>query len=299
MSIYRIAHLSDPHLPPPRGAFGWKDVFTKRLLSRIAWRKKRKVHQPGVLAALMADLKAASPDHVVISGDLTNFASHTEIAAATKWLESLGETRDFTVSPGNHDALAGAGGDERFASWAPWLGDKGETSFPQVRVRGPVAIFNLCSGWPTAPLLATGRLGEAQLQRLDEALADPAYKDLFRLVVLHHAPQKGAVSRRKALDDQEALRAVLAKRGADVVIYGHAHQSQFGAITGPDSTAIPVLGVPSASVGPRGHSPARWHMIEVETKAHGGHHARVVVRGVEAGREGLVEQGRFSLVDVR
>jgi len=303
LSIYRIAHLSDPHLPPPPGAFGWKDVFTKRLLSRIAWRKKRKVHQPDVLAALVADVKAAGPDHVVISGDLTNFASHTEIAAATKWLESLGPASDLTVSPGNHDALsgkgvAGAGSDERFASWGPWLGDTGETQFPQVRVRGPVAIFNLCSGVPTAPLLATGRLGEAQLQRLDAMLADPAYKDLFRLVVLHHAPQKGAVSRRKALDDQEALRAVLAKRGVDVVIYGHTHESQLGAVSGPGGAAIPVLGVPSASVGPRGHSPARWHMIEVEAKPGGGHHARIVVRGVEAGQTGLVELGRLSLVDV-
>ncbi len=297
MSIYRIAHLSDPHLPPPPGAFGWKDVFTKRLLSRIAWRRKRKVHQPQVLAALVADLKAANPDHVVISGDLTNFASHTEIAAATKWLESLGPARDFTVSPGNHDALAGAGGDERFAPWAPWLGDAGEASFPQVRVRGPVAIFNLCSALPTAPHLATGRLGEAQLQRLDAALADPAYKDLFRLVVLHHPPQKGAVSKRKALDDQEALRAVLAKHGADLVLHGHAHESLVGSVPGPNGAAIPVLGVPSASSGPRGHSPARWHMIEIERKPDGGHQARIVVRGIEGG-QGLSELGRYSLMDV-
>ena len=303
MSIYRIAHLSDPHLPPPPGAFGWKDVFTKRLLSRIAWRKKRKVHQPDVLAALIADLKAAGPDHVVISGDLTNFASHTEIAAATKWLECLGPSRDCTVSPGNHDALSdkgrpGPAGQERFAPWEPWLGDAGEAHFPRIRVRGPVAIFNLCSAVPTAPHLATGRLGEAQLQRLDAALADPAYKDLFRLVVLHHPPQKGAVSKRKSLDDQEALRAVLARRGADLVLHGHAHESLVGSVPGPNGTAIPVLGVPSASSGRRGHSPARWHAIEIETKANGGHGARIVVRGVEAGREGLAELGRYSLADV-
>jgi 3',5'-cyclic AMP phosphodiesterase CpdA len=303
LSIYRIAHLSDPHLPPPRGAFGWKDVFTKRLLSRIAWRKKRKVHQPEVLAALVADLKAAGPDHVVISGDLTNFASHTEIAAATKWLESLGPSSACTVSPGNHDALsdkgrAGAGGDERFAPWAPWLGDAGEAHFPQIRLRGPVAIFNLCSAVPTAPHLATGRLGEAQLRRLDTALADPAYKDHFRLVVLHHPPHKGAVSKRKSLDDQEALRAVLARHGADLVLHGHAHESLVGSVPGPNGAAIPVLGVPSASSGRGGHSPARWHVIEVETKPDGGHSARIAVRGVEAAHEGFAELGRYSLADV-
>lgn len=293
MSIYRIAHLSDPHLPPPAGAFGWKDVFTKRLLSRIAWRKKRKVHRPEVLAALIADLKAAAPDHVVISGDLTNFASRTEIEAATAWLRSLGDAGDFTVSPGNHDALAGAGGPERFAPWTPWLGDAGETVFPQVRLRGPAAIFNLCSAVPTAPHLATGRLGEEQLQRLDAALGDPAYAGLFRIVVLHHPPQKGAVSKRKALDDQEALRALLAKHGADLILHGHAHEALVGSVPGPNGSAIPVLGVPSASAKPSGHSPARWHSIEIED-----HQARIVVRGIERGREGLAELGRYSLADL-
>jgi 3',5'-cyclic AMP phosphodiesterase CpdA len=297
LSIYRIAHLSDPHLPPPPGAFGWKDVFTKRLLSRIAWRRKRKVHRPEVLAALVADVQAAGPDHVVISGDLTNFASRTEIAAARTWLESLGKPEDFTVSPGNHDALAGAD-DARFATWTPWLGDAGEAQFPQVRVRGPVAIFNLCSAVRTAPHLATGRLGEDQLARLEALLAAPAYKDLFRLVVLHHPPHKGAVSKRKALEDQEALRAILANHGADLVLHGHAHEALVGSVPGPNGSAIPVLGVPSASAKPSGHSPARWHAIEIEDAPEGRRHVRIVARGVEPGREGLAELGRYSLADI-
>lgn len=298
MPIYRIAHLSDPHLPPPPGAFGWKDIFTKRLLSRIAWRKKRKVHRPEVLAALVADVKASTPDHVVISGDLTNFASRTEISAARKWLETLGEPSNFTVSPGNHDALAGDGGHERFAIWAPWLGDSGESHFPQVRVRGPVAIFNLCSAVPTAPHLATGRLGEEQLRKLDAALADPAYERLFRLVVLHHPPHEGAVSKRKSLDDRQALREVLERRGADLVLHGHAHEALLGALRGPGGATIPVLGVPSASARPNRHGPARWNAIEIEPRAGGGFDVRIVARGIEAGREGLAELGRFGLSDV-
>lgn len=298
MSTYRIAHLSDPHLPPPPGAFGWRDVFTKRLISRIAWRRKRKVHRPEILEALVADLKAAAPDHVVISGDLTNFASYTEIEAAREWLSALGSPADFTVSPGNHDALAGPGGPERFAAWTPWLGDTGEAAFPQVRVRGPVALFNLCSATPTAPHLATGRLGEDQLARLDAALADPAHADRFRIVVLHHPPTRGAVSRRKALDDQEALRAVLSRRGVHLVLHGHAHEALVGSVPGPGGTAIPVLGAPSASAPASGHSPARWHAIEIERRPGGGFQARIVVRGLRPGAAGVAELGRYRLSDV-
>ncbi|MDR7231963.1 3',5'-cyclic AMP phosphodiesterase CpdA [Caulobacter sp. BE264] len=273
-------------------------MFTKRLLSRIAWRKKRKVHRPEVLEALIADMKATSPDHVVISGDLTNFAAPGEIAAARAWLEALGAAADYTISPGNHDALAGPGGHERFAIWSPWLGDAGEASFPQVRVRGPVAIFNLCSAVPTAPHLATGRLGDDQLQRLDAALSDPAYGGLFRLVVLHHPPYPGAVSKRKRLEDQEALRAVLARRGADLVLHGHAHEALVGSVPGPGGATIPVLGVPSASAKPSRHAPARWHQIEIEPRPEGGHAVRVVARGLsETGAE-IAELGRFTLADV-
>ena len=184
------------------------------------------------------------------------------------------------------------------ATTTPWLGDVGEAVFPQVRVRGPVAIFNLCSAVPTAPHLATGRLGEEQLQRLEAALADPAYADLFRIVVLHHPPQKGAVSKRKSLDDQEALRSVLAKHGADLVLHGHAHEALVGSVPGPNGSAIPVLGVPSASAKPSGHSPARWHAIEIEDAPAGRRQVRIVARGIEPGREGLVELGRYSLADL-
>lgn len=296
LSIFRLAHLSDPHLPPPAGAFGWRDLATKRLLSRIAWRRKRKIHRPEVLEALVADLAAHLPDHVAITGDLTNFASDVEIAAARRWLESLGPPDTVTVSPGNHDALVGETGAARFASWTPWLGDDGQAAFPKVRVRGPVALFNLCTAVPTAPHLATGRLGDEQLQRLDALLADPAYDGLFKVVLLHHPPSARAVSSRKALDDQAELRAVLERQGADLVLHGHAHEALTATVPGPNGKAIPVLGVPSASAWVGGHSPARWHALEIETREGGGFGLRVVARGLDPLGGGIVELGRYALV---
>ncbi|MFT4251581.1 MAG: metallophosphoesterase [Caulobacter sp.] len=295
MSIFRLAHLSDPHLPPPPGAFRLRDVASKRLLSRIAWRRKRKVHRPEVLAALIADLRAHAPDHVAITGDLTNFASETEVAAATAWLESLGPAETITVSPGNHDALVGESAQARFAPWTAWLGDDEEVAFPQVRLRGPLALFNLCSAVPTAPHLATGRLGPEQLEKLDALLAAPAYADRFKVVLLHHPPNAGAVSSRKSLDDQAELRAVLARRGADLVLHGHAHESLTASLPGPDGGSIPVLGVPSASAWIGGHSPARWHALEIEERD-GAFSLRVIARGLDPETGGIRELGRYSLI---
>ncbi len=288
MSIVRLAHLSDPHLPMPDGAYGWRDLFSKRTLSRIAWRRKHREHDPAVLSALIADVHAAAPDHIAITGDLTNFASPVEVEAARAWLAFVGAPRDVTVSPGNHDALVGVADHARFAPWAPWLGDSGEAAFPQARVRGDGVVINLCSAAPTALHSAGGSLGPVQLERLDALLGEHA--GAFRVVMLHHPPVAGAVVWRKQLTDQEAFRAVLARRGAELVLHGHAHRSLVAAIPGPDGAAIPVLGVPSASArGERRHPAARWHLIEIGTDRS----VRVIARGLEDGV--MTELGRYSL----
>ncbi len=297
LSIFRLAHLSDPHLPPPKGAFGWRDLLSKRLLSRIAWRRKHREHRPDLLAAMIADVKAQAPDHIAITGDLTNYASPAEFEAARAWLEALGPAHGITVSPGNHDALVGAKDGESFSPWTPWLGDEGAVAFPHVRVRDGVAIFNLCSAVPTAPHLATGRLGKAQLERLDVLLGDQAYRDAFRVLLIHHPPVPGAVAKRKSLEDQDDLRALLARHGADLVLHGHAHEATVATAPGPDGAMIPVLGVPSASAkGDRGHPAARWHGIEIARGSDGAVEVKVVARGLDPKTGQVTELSRYVLI---
>lgn len=293
LTSFRLAHLSDPHLSPPAFRTGWRDLASKRLLSRIAWRRKRVHHRPEVLAAIVADVKARAPDHIAITGDLTNFATPEEFAAAQAWLEGFGPAGDLTVSPGNHDSLTGPANPERFAPWAAWLGDDPDEAFPKVRVRGPVALVNLCSAVPTALHLAQGRLGEAQIDRLEARLAELRAAGLYRLVMVHHPIVAGVVSGRKSLVDAEALRDVLRRTGAELVIHGHAHEAPARTTPGPDGQ-IPVLGVPSASAAADGHGvPARWHGIEIE-RTGGAFTTRIVARGFGAGGQ-VEELGRYLL----
>lgn len=297
LSIFRIAHLSDPHLPPPKGAFGWRDLASKRLLSRIAWRRKRREHQPEVLAALVADIQAHAPDHIALTGDLTNFASKAEFDAARQWLSRLGTAEGVTLSPGNHDALVHSPRSDRFSTWSDWLGDGETGDFPRLRLRDGVAIINLCSAVPTAPHLATGQLGDAQLARLEALLIDLADRDLVRVVLIHHPPAPGVVSRRKALDDQAALQAILQRHGAELILHGHAHEALVTTLAGPNGRDIPVLGVPSASAVGRGkHPAARWHAIEIIREGSGPAKIRVIARGLDPVTGRPTELGRYSLV---
>lgn len=290
MPPFRLAHLSDPHLPPPAGSEG--GLEPKRLLSRFAWRRKRRRHDPAILAAIVADVQAARPDHVAITGDLTNFSTAAELAAARRWLEALGPADRVTVSPGNHDALVGAPDNDRFAAWEPWLGDEGGVAFPKIRRRGPVALINLCSATPTAFHLAQGALGREQLEPLDGLLREAREAGLFRVLLIHHPPGPGVVSARKSLRAPERLLAILEEAGVELVLHGHAHEATVATVQGPRG-AIPVLGVPPAS-GAGGHGErARWHEIAVAGGA-GAWDVQVTARGLDAeGQAG--ELGRYRL----
>lgn len=285
LSAFRLAHISDLHLTPPPGR--GIELEPKRWLSRFAWRRKRRRHSPDALAALVADLQARQPDHIAITGDLTNFATPREFDAARRWLEALGPSDRVTVSPGNHDALAGAGGHERFAAWRPWLGDDGELDFPQVRVRGQVALVNLCSATPTALHLAQGVLDAGQLQRLPQVLGRLGGEGLFRVLLIHHPPSGGVVSSRKALRQAPQLAAILRAEGAELVLHGHAHEASTSTLAGPQGP-IPVLGVPSASGSGAHGEAARWHEIEID-----GGEVRVTARGL--GNGVMAELGGYSL----
>ncbi len=295
MTAFRLAHLSDLQLPPPPLPFRWRDLASKRSLSRFAWRRKRRRHVQAVLDAIAADIRARAPDHVAITGDVINFSTPAEFEAARAWLRALGDPADVTISPGNHDALSARGAPRDFAPWRPWLGDNlaDEAPFPHLRVRGPVALVNLSSAVPTALHLAQGRLGMAQVEAARALLAEAGARGLYRVVLIHHPVAARVVAGRKELVDADALRAALAEAGAELVLHGHAHEALLTSVRGP-AGPIPVLAVPAASTPAGGHGqPARWNEIAVLREG-AGYAAQVTARGIT--RDLTVETlGRFTL----
>src|SRR4051794_26646023 len=164
-----LAHLSDPHLGPiaaPRLA----ELFGKRAIGYVNWRRNRRgAHREEVLAVLVADLKAQKPDHIAVTGDLVNIALASEFAPARQWLEALGSPDDVTVIPGNHDAYVRNTAGHSHRIWRDYMGSDGETglpTFPFLRRRGPLSLIGTSSALPTAPFMATGRLGSVQRMRL-------------------------------------------------------------------------------------------------------------------------------------
>ncbi len=295
--MFTLAHLSDPHLAPlpqPR----WTELLNKRITGYINWRRGRHlIHDPATLDAIVADLKAQKPDHVAVTGDIANIALAGEFIHGRDWLENLGDAKDVSFVPGNHDIYVREAAAMAARQWgAQMTGDDGVAAqFPFLRRRGPLALIGLNTGVPTAPFLATGWLGTNQLAAFAAVLNDLKNENLFRVVLIHHPPVSPRPRKYRLLDDNVLLR-VIAAHGADLVIHGHDHLPMLNWLTGPHGTRVPAVGVPSASAKPGiSKADAGYNLYRIE-ETRGAWRCEMISRGITADG-GVVETKRVMLSD--
>ncbi len=301
----RLAHLTDLHLPiaehPPFLA-----LIGKRLLGYLSWRRNRRFHHTlGALEAVVRDCRSQAPDFTAVSGDLVNISLDSEFSSAIQWLAENFDPAVTAMTLGNHDAyvrLPWAMGGGRFSPFMS--GRRGSESahrapedasdFPFERSVGPVSLLFANSSPPTAPGLATGRLGRPQLERIRTALVRLGGQGRCRVLVLHHPVTAGATHRRKALDDAAALRAVLADTGVELVLHGHTHLPQWASVETP-SGPRPVVGGASASHAAAygKYRPARYNIFSIDGDAAAGWRISVEARELDPA------DGDVKTVDLR
>jgi 3',5'-cyclic AMP phosphodiesterase CpdA len=268
MTAFLLAHLYDPHLAPlPRPRLF--DLIGKRGIGYINWRRNRhRVHHRDVLDALVADLKQQRPDHVAVTGDLVNIALPEEITRATHWIRTLGAPADVTLVPGNHDAYVQRAVPQAMSAWADFMrGDNAATAtevFPFVRRRGPLTLIGVSTAVPTAPFMATGRLGNTQLAALERILRQLDDAPSCRVLLIHHPLRSSKQRHHARLTDSDQLLDVLRRHRVDLVLHGHDHRHAVTWIDGP-ATRIPVVGVPSASIAHGSHrEAAAYNLFAIE-----------------------------------
>lgn len=235
----RVAHFSDLHVLALDGV-GTSRFLNKRFTGWVNLRLKRgHKHHPSNVRAIAKEITRTKVDHVVITGDLTNLALEQEFEAVRALLEEeLGlETNDVTVVPGNHDLYtSGAMRSRRFSSFfAPWLGsdlpdlaaDIALGLFPVVKLRGPLAFIGLSSAVPRPPLVASGELGERQLEALARVLAHDEVKRRMPVFAVHHPihnPPSKVKTMVEGLVDADDLADVLAPVSRGLLLHGHLHK---------------------------------------------------------------------------
>jgi 3',5'-cyclic AMP phosphodiesterase CpdA len=293
-----IAHCSDLHLLSLAGARVC-DFLGKRLTGGANLLLNRGGQFPiEVARALVADVNAQAPGHVVISGDLTNLALAGEFALVSSVIARLElPPAEITIVPGNHDYYSrSAAREDHFARVLhPYLHSDlqpGPGRFPFARLRDGQAGIALCTAHPSAPLLAIGTLGARQRRQAEQLLAAEACRERFRLLVLHHAPLPSHVRWHNRLTDAAELRELLARAGAELVVHGHLHRPLRQGTPGP-AGEIPVVGVGSSTwISPHAEERrAQYNLYEVE----GRRLARVRTRRYDLDGKRFVELAPCSL----
>jgi 3',5'-cyclic AMP phosphodiesterase CpdA len=227
-----LAHVSDLHLRWERGAAGVpvSGYLNKRVLGWLNLTFHRS-HPPEIAAALLEDLRERPPDHLALTGDVTNLALPGEFDQARAWLEGTGLSAErVSLIPGNHDTYTRDSVGAFEDVFDAWLG--AGASWPRIQRVGPLLLVSTTSCVPTPWFQAWGRMGEEQLAAIEDALRTEAP---LKVVLVHHPPllAKGRPEkRRRGNQDAEALLA-LCRGQADLVLCGHTHRAFHHVVEGP------------------------------------------------------------------
>ena len=158
-------------------------------------------------------------------------------------------------------------------------------------------MIGVNSAVPTPPLIASGRVGAGQLERLAKILTELGTAGNIRVVMIHHPPLPAAKASTRGLSDAAALEAVLVRHGAELLIHGHNHRDMLSWRSGPQG-AFALVGAASSSMGvAHKHEPlARYNIYRIRLTA-GVPAIEVITRGIEAPESGVIELRRRPLIE--
>ena len=196
-------------------------------------------------------------DLALVTGDLVHIGLPQELAQARSWLETLASTQPVILVPGNHDCYRGDTVLGIEQQWPLYLHGPEGARFPRMVQQGEVAIIALSSAEPMPWWSAGGRLGAAQLGKLDSLLAQSAGS--FRCVMLHHAPLPEQAPARKDLADAAELTALLRRHHVELVLHGHLHHNAMHVL---DERTRVIVSAPASSAVT--HNPASYRVFEIE-----------------------------------
>ena len=230
---FRLAHFTDIHLTTPPREIPWRLLRGKRFAGwinlRLLGRHDELADAAPITRAFVEDVEALAPDHVLFTGDATGLSLRSEFEAARRLLEPLGARDRISGIPGNHDVYVTSAVRERL--YETHLGDWERSDWPDappiVRLLGQeLALICLKDCRPTALHDSSGCIGEEQLRRLGEVLADARLAGRRRIVALHYAPLRHdgrPDSRLHGLRDGRAFLELVDAAGVDLVVHGHLH----------------------------------------------------------------------------
>ncbi|HEX9563645.1 MAG TPA: metallophosphoesterase [Gemmatimonadaceae bacterium] len=171
---------------------------------------------------------------VAISGDLTQRARAGEFQRARVFIRDAARVSHVITVPGNHDVrwwlspFHVRGDVAIYDTWREYIGPDLE---PVLRAPGVTLVgLNTAHGvsprtitWNLRDISIIGDLRRSQIERAHQEFIASPVSDA-RVIVMHHNPVKGELSRRHGLKNTRRILGAFAQIGVDVVLCGHDHQ---------------------------------------------------------------------------
>jgi len=222
-----IAHLTDLHLV--------EDGYRERPLRRRARLSYLSFGRPlaprgrreRALSAL-AEARAANPDHLLLTGDLTEDGQPAQFEALAEVLaESRIAPERITLVPGNHDAYSSG---HAFAeALAGPLKPFAETSRAGARIAlRDATLVPVSTAFCQTVLRSAGGIDGDELTALIATAADPALAGKPLVFAQHHPPGRHYLGLMQWIDgiaEHRVLTELFARSPHLYVVHGHTHKA--------------------------------------------------------------------------
>lgn len=231
---------------------------------------------PEQYEAIEAIIAERRYDVVAISGDLTQRSRSGEFQRARVFILHAKRFSEVIVVPGNHDvawwkAPLGFGNPQAMlANYRRYISEETE---PVLRIAGATIVgLNTSQGvtrrtltWNLRDISIIGDLRRDQIERA-RAEFERSRADDARIIVMHHNPVMGELSRRHGLKHTQRILGAFAEMGVDLVLCGHDHQEAVHYIEHTKKgTVISTAGTISNRA--RGGRPGSVNSIRITTDA--------------------------------
>lgn len=228
---------------------------------------------PAQIEAIEQQIQTGSYDVVAISGDLSQRARAGEFQRAAVFIRDAQKVSQTITVPGNHDVkwwrapLSIGGGLKIYDNYMQFISADLE---PVLYVPGATFVgINTSHGvtrrtltWNMRDISIIGDIRREQFTAAESAFVTGTAGDA-RVIVMHHNPVKGELSKRHGLKNTRKILGAFAAMGVDLILCGHDHQESVHYIEHTKKgTVISTAGTVSSRS--RGGRPSSVNVIDIE-----------------------------------
>jgi 3',5'-cyclic AMP phosphodiesterase CpdA len=214
-------------------------------------------------------------DVVAVSGDVTQRARAGEFQRARSFLRAARRVSETIIVPGNHDvrwwkAPLGMGDETKmYENYRNYISADLE---PVLRVPGASFVgINTAHGvtrstltWNPHDVSIIGDVRRSQVERARQEFEAAPARDA-RVIVMHHNPVKGELSKRHGLVNSRKVLGAFAEIGVELILCGHDHQEAINYVEHTrKGTIISTAG--TVSNRSRGGRPPSLNIISITTE---------------------------------